>query len=94
MRADHPAGILHERADGLHQLGLGGVRGHVEDKNCTIVKPAQPQVAPVVGEPAVVRLMPAAHGYARHDLTVLVGLLGIGTDSDQFVRAIPKPFSA
>ena len=58
------------------ELRVGRIARHVEDEDAAVVEAADPEVAAVVGGPAVVRLVAAADRDARDDLAVALAWPG------------------
>src|SRR5262245_10394407 len=89
-----PPGVFHESVESFKELRLGRIGGDIEDKNLTIVEPAHPQIAPVIGETAVVSFVATADRNTGEDFSILLSLLRIGTKGDEFVRAVADSFSS
>ena len=62
MRSDRAAGGLREIVDCLRVLRLRRISVDVEDENAAAFEAGQPELAPVVGEPAVMRLIASIDG--------------------------------
>jgi hypothetical protein len=65
----------------------------VEDEELAVLETGEPELAAIVGEPAVMGFVAAADGDAVDDLAV-VGGVGVGVDGDQFVVAVAEAFDA
>ena len=93
VRADDPAGVLHEGVDGAYQLRLRRIGGDVEDPDLAVVEAPGPEVAPVVAEAGVMGLVPAAHRRRRHHLPVRRRARG-RADGHQLVGAVAHALDA
>ena len=65
----------------------------VEDEDLAALQSRQPELAAVVGEAAVMRLVPSADRIAVNDFAV-AGRAGLHVHDDEFVRAVAEAFDA
>src|SRR6266566_2402047 len=93
MRSNGAPGGLGKVVDGFHILRLCRVAVHVEDKDAAAVETSEPELTPVIGEPAVVRFIASLDGIAADDFAV-VRRVRLYINGDKFVEAIAKAFHA
>src|ERR1700704_349239 len=67
MRPNSTAGSLGEIVDCLGQLRLRRIGVDIENENAAAFEAGQPELTPVVGEPAVVRLITSIDGRGADD---------------------------
>src|SRR5205814_2610757 len=91
MRPDRATGSLGEIIDCLGQLRLRRIGVDIEDETTAAFQPGQPELAAVVGEPAVMRLITSIDGRAADDFAV-GRRAGLYIDRNEFVRAIAHSF--
>ncbi len=72
----------------LRRIGV-----HVEDENLAALQAGEPELAAVVRESAVMRLVASADGRAVDDLAV-GRRAGLHVHGDEFVRAVAESFDA
>src|SRR5262249_55593368 len=77
----------------LYVARLGRVSGHIVNEDLAALPATQPELAPVIGEPAVMRLMASVQRVAVDDLSVS-GRPRFHVQRDKFVRAVAQPFNA
>ena len=65
----------------------------VEDEDLAALETGEPELAAIVGEPAVMRLVAALDRVAVDDFAV-AGRAGLHVDGDEFVRAVAETFDA
>jgi hypothetical protein len=70
VRPDDPAARLLEILDRLHESRPRRIGMHVEDEELARLESCEPELAPIVGEAAVMRLVPALHRLLVDDLAV------------------------
>jgi hypothetical protein len=61
VRADRSPGGFSKIFNGLDVTRMGRVGMHVEDENLAALQAGEPELAPVIGETAMVRLVLAGH---------------------------------
>src|ERR1043166_5118047 len=66
---------------------------HVEDEYLAALQPGQPELPAVIGEAAVMRLVPSADGVMVNDLAV-VRRSRLDVHDDEFVRAVAEALDA
>src|SRR5260370_34723876 len=71
VRSNGAAGGFLEVADGLHQFRLRRIGVHIEDKDAAIFKTGEPEMTPVIGETAVVRLIASLDGKTADDFVAV-----------------------
>ena len=60
MRAGCAAALLHEVFNDFDKLRLCGIGGDIEDEDLAVRQPGRPELAPIVGEAAMMGFMPPA----------------------------------
>ena len=93
VRADDAAAVGDEGVDRLVQRRLGGIAVDVEDEDLAGVESGGPQIAAVVGEPGVVRLVASADGKGVDHLAVL-RRFRVGVDRHQLVLLVADTLHA
>src|SRR5437870_5861704 len=91
MRSNGAAGGFGEIVDRLDVPRLRRIAVHVKDKDAAVFKAGEPELAPVIGEPAVVRLIAPLDGIAADDLAI-GGRAGLYINGDKFVGAVAQTF--
>jgi hypothetical protein len=71
MGTDRAARFLCEIVDRLSQLRVRGIGVDVEDEELAVLEPGEPELAAIVGEPAVMSFVAAADGDAVDDFAVV-----------------------
>ena len=74
-------------------FGFAGSEWTSKMKILLVSRPGEPELAAVVGESAVMRLVPSADGIAVDDFAV-GGRTGLHVHDDEFVRAVAESFDA
>jgi hypothetical protein len=71
-----------------------GIATDVEHEDHAVIEATEPELAPVVREAAVVRLVPAAHRDRVDHLAVLVGAARVHAHRDELVGAVAEALHA
>src|SRR5262249_59962931 len=87
VRSNCSSGSFREFINGLYMLRLRRIGVHVEYEHAAGVKAGPPELAPVVGEAAVVGFVAPIDGGKGDDFAVL-RRSGPNVDGDQLVRAV------
>src|SRR6266436_3806217 len=93
MRTDRATGSLGEVVDGFHILRLCRIRVDIENKHAAVFEPGEPELAAIVGESAVMRLVASLDRIAVDDFAV-GRRAGLYIHGDQLVRAVAQTFNA
>src|SRR5205807_3925806 len=93
MRPDGTAGSLGEIVDRLRQLRFRRIGVDIEDENAAAFEAGEPELAAIVGEPTVMRLVAPVDRNAVDDFAV-AGRTGFYIDGDELVHAIAHTFDA
>src|SRR5216683_5125073 len=70
VRSDGAAGSLGKIVDRLSKLRLRRTGVHVEDENAAAFETREPELAPIIRESAVMRLVAALNGRAADDFAI------------------------
>src|SRR5215213_3547913 len=93
MRPNRTAGRFCEIVNGLQIPRSRRISVHVKDKDAATVKTCEPELAPIVGKPTMVRLVTTLHRRAADHFTV-VRRAGLYVDGHKFICAISESFNA
>ena len=85
------AGGLGEIVDRLYQLRFRRIGVDIEDEDLAGIETGEPELAAIVSESAVMRLVASLDGNAVDDFAV-VRRAGLYIDGNKFVRAIAQTF--
>ena len=93
MRSGRTAGGFLEVVDGLHVSRVRRISVHIENKHAAVLKAGQPELAPIIGESAVVCFVASTNGSGADDFAV-IRRSGLYIHSHEFVRTIAQAFHA
>src|SRR5437868_11648075 len=91
MRPDRAARFFGEVTDRFRQLRLCRVTVHIENEDPTGLKSGEPELAPIVGEAAVMGFVAAIDGTAVDDLSV-VRRSRLNVDRHELIGTISQSF--
>ena len=93
VRSDRAARGLFEVSNRLHEARLRRIGVNIEDEDFAVLQAAQPKLATVVSESAVVCLVSSAYRLAVDDFAI-GGRAGLYVHDDEFVRAVAEPLDS
>jgi hypothetical protein len=70
--------------------GFGRIRVNVVDEDLAALQTGQPELAAIIGEPAVMRLVASAERVRVNDLAV-IRRARLHVERDELVRAVAEP---